>query len=393
MALDIPLVPLSLVTVALESCFYGVYLVLAVTSIALLLSRKARSKYIGSIYLSPMFIGAIGLFLSITAHWILTIDRSFLAFIYFENGTFPLGFYGDLSQLTETVKTGFLMAASAVGDALIIHRLWIVWGRNKYVIIFPLLTLAGLSACGAGITYQFTQYKPGQDVFLSEAGRWITSNAVFTFSQTRAIKAYRGTGSRSLQFLTNGLQSVLAIIVESAALYTAWGIFFFATYQSRSNLQFIAVDCWPAITGISCMLIHVRVGLGWAQNGSKSSMGTSLPGKTFLSRRHLPFDAVDAMNWASLRTGSCPRVLSGLNPIGRRLHFFQIGDGARRRQRGGPPRRALLHRPCRPPPALHTQNSPCACVACTPSSLHCCCLGVPQACWSCRVPYGEFIAD
>lgn len=67
MVLDILLVPLSLVTVALESCFYGVYLVLAVTSIALLLSRKARSKYIGSIYLSPMFIGAIGLFLTITA--------------------------------------------------------------------------------------------------------------------------------------------------------------------------------------------------------------------------------------------------------------------------------------------------------------------------------------
>ncbi|KAJ7309276.1 hypothetical protein DFH08DRAFT_899426 [Mycena albidolilacea] len=285
MALDIPLVPLSLVTVAVESCFYGVYLVLAITSIALLLSRKARSKYIGSIYLSPMFIGAIGLFLSITAHWILTIDRSFLAFIYFENGTFPLGFYGDLSQLTETVRTGFLMAAPAVGDALIIHRLWIVWGRNKYVIIFPLFTLAGLTACGAGITYQFTQYKPGQDVFSSKAGRWITSNAVFTFStnlystaliawrlwsQTRAIEACRGTRSRSLR-------SVLAIIIESAALYTAWGIFFFAAYQSRSNLQFIVVDCWPTITGISCMLIHVRVGLGWAQNGSKSSMGTSPP--------------------------------------------------------------------------------------------------------------------
>jgi hypothetical protein len=66
MALDNPLVPLSLVTVALESCFYSVYLVLAITSIALLLSQKARSKYIGSIYLSPMFIGAIRLFLTIT---------------------------------------------------------------------------------------------------------------------------------------------------------------------------------------------------------------------------------------------------------------------------------------------------------------------------------------
>jgi hypothetical protein len=104
-------------------------------------------------------------------HWILTIDRSFLAFIYFENGTFPLGFYGDLSQLTETAKTGFLIAASAVGDALIvgssrslpctadpvissqIHRLWIVWGRNKYVIIFPLFTLAGLTGRLASLQF------------------------------------------------------------------------------------------------------------------------------------------------------------------------------------------------------------------------------------------------
>lgn len=67
MVLDIPLVPLSLVTVALESCFYGVYLVLAITSIALLIGRDARSERISSIYLSPIFIGAIGLFVTITA--------------------------------------------------------------------------------------------------------------------------------------------------------------------------------------------------------------------------------------------------------------------------------------------------------------------------------------
>ncbi|KAF8161948.1 hypothetical protein K438DRAFT_1686197 [Mycena galopus ATCC 62051] len=276
--LDIPLVSVSLATVPLESCLYGVYLVLAVTSISLLLRRNAESRRFGSIYSSPMFIGAIALTMTITAHWILTVDRAFLAFIYFENGTFPIGLYGDLSQITEVVKTGFLMATLTIGDALIIHRLWIVWGRNKYVIIFPLCTLMGLTVCGVGITYQFTQYKPGQNVFLSEAGRWITSDAVFTlstnvygtafiawrlWSQGRAIQPY---GS------SQNLKSVLAIVIESAALYTAWSLFFFASYQSESNLQFIAVDCWPAMSGISCMLIHVRVGLGWARRGGKSSM-------------------------------------------------------------------------------------------------------------------------
>jgi hypothetical protein len=37
-----------------------------------------------------------------------------------------------------------------------------------------------IQVCGVGITYQFTQYKPGENVFLSVAGRWITSDAVFT---------------------------------------------------------------------------------------------------------------------------------------------------------------------------------------------------------------------
>ncbi|KAF7299449.1 hypothetical protein MIND_00894800 [Mycena indigotica] len=270
MVAEIPLVPVNLATVALESCLYGAFMVLAITSISLLRARNVKLS-------SPIFLGVVAMTSTITAHWILTVDRSFLAFLYFENGTSPLGFYGDLSQITEVVKTGFLMATLTIGDALIIHRLWIIWNRKFAVLIFPLSTLLGLTVCGVGITYQFTQYKPGQNVFLSEAGRWITSDAVFTLStniystgfitwrilkSSRAIKPFVGD--------TSNLMSVLGIIVESAALYTTWSLFFFVTYQSGSNLQFNAVDCWPVMSGISCMLIHVRVGLGWAHKAEST---------------------------------------------------------------------------------------------------------------------------
>lgn len=43
-----------------------------------------------------------------------------------------------------------------------------------------LLTLRKPAACGVGITYQFSQYYPGENVFVSAAGRWITSDCVFT---------------------------------------------------------------------------------------------------------------------------------------------------------------------------------------------------------------------
>ncbi|KAJ6464063.1 hypothetical protein C8R45DRAFT_911371 [Mycena sanguinolenta] len=280
MVAAVPLVPVNLATVALESFFYGTFFVLFITSISLLLSRYGRDGRRGqkksSLLFSPIFLGAIALFITITSHWIITVDRAFLAFFHFENGTFPLGFYGDLSQITEVVKTGFLMASLTIGDLLIIHRLWTVWGHNNYIVIFPICTLMGLTVCGVGITYQFTQYEPGQNVFLSVAGRWITSDTVFTictnvystfliswkiWKTSRLIRPYGG----------QNLTPVLSMILESAALYTAWTIFFFISYQSQSNLQFIAVDCWPAMSGISCMLIHVRVGLGWAQKSIQSS--------------------------------------------------------------------------------------------------------------------------
>lgn len=138
-----------------------------------------------------------------------------MGFIYFKNGSILLGFYNDLSQV-EVVKTGFLMASLMISDALIVwtfwlpssrclsqvHRLWTVPGRKTKIVLFPMRTLIGLSSGGCEhqraqgplsltlpfsstvcslriIMYQFTQYIPDQDVFLSDVGRWITSDAVF----------------------------------------------------------------------------------------------------------------------------------------------------------------------------------------------------------------------
>ncbi|KAK7013796.1 hypothetical protein R3P38DRAFT_3575107 [Favolaschia claudopus] len=275
------LVPVSLATVALESCFYGGFLVLAIMSMCLLVRRRAK-------WLSPTFLGAIGMCITITAHWIISVDRSFQAFLLFENGTSPLKFYGDLSQITEVVKSAFCLTTLIIGDTIIIHRLWIIWDKRLIIAIFPMLSLLGLVVCSVGITYQFTRDKTGQSVFLSDASRWITSDAVFTictniystaFISWRMWKVGRGMqpigGIRIQARSVSNKLSVLALIVESAAIYTTWSIFFFATYRSNSNLQFITIDCLPAMTGIACMLIHVRIGLGWAHQGSQAGSSES----------------------------------------------------------------------------------------------------------------------
>ncbi|THU83044.1 hypothetical protein K435DRAFT_734296 [Dendrothele bispora CBS 962.96] len=231
-----------------------------------------------------MFVGAILISFTVTAHWICTVIRLFDAFVNFENGSKPLEYYADLSQLTEVVKTGFLMATIAMSDAMIIYRLWVVWGHNPYVVIFPLLTLIGLAVCGVGITYQFTQYFPGLDVFNSDAGRWITSDCVFTLCTNlystvmiafRFWKAEKNLAEAAIVRSGMGLKDVLMILVESAAIYTSWNILFFASYQSRSNLQFTAVDCWPEVAGIAFMLINVRAGFRTNQASNQSLPSTT----------------------------------------------------------------------------------------------------------------------
>ncbi|KAK0461851.1 uncharacterized protein EV420DRAFT_1628289 [Desarmillaria tabescens] len=302
--MQVPLVSVNLATVALESFLYGIFFVLDLTSITLLFVRRSRRSpnTVVSVMQRPMFIGAVGLFITITAHWICTVIRLFDAFVTFEDGKQPLEFYANLSHITEVVKTGFLMASLVIGDSMIIYRLWVVWGFNYYVIIFPLLTLAGLTGicckiplrdndfiqmivCGIGITYQFTQYFPGLDVFASEAGRWITCDCIFTlltniYSSTMIAWYIWNTHRKSATAVGGtSLMSVLAMFIESATIYTSWTIFFTASYQSKSNLQFTAVDNWPEVAGIAFSLIN-KAGPSYSSAGSSMFRSNARGGST-----------------------------------------------------------------------------------------------------------------
>ncbi|KAK0189612.1 hypothetical protein F5146DRAFT_1051681 [Armillaria mellea] len=298
--MDIPLVSANLATVAVESLLYGIFLVLDLTSITLLFTREASfssgaartSSFV--VMRRPMFIGAVILLVSITGHWICTVVRLFDAFVNFEGGQQALKYYADLSQVTEVVKTGFLTGSVVTGDAMIIYRLWVVWGFNYRVIMFPLGTLVGLTVCGVGITYQFAKYTPGQDVFATVAGRWITSDCVFTLltnvysSSMIAWYIYR-THKASSAIGGSSMMSILAIFIESASIYTTWTIFFMITYLTKTNIQFNTVDFWPEAAGIAFSLINVRIGLGWAQKaGISSTLGGSSGGRSSARGTEIP---------------------------------------------------------------------------------------------------------
>lgn len=141
--------------------------------------------------------------------------------------------------------------------------------------------MIGLSIAGPGVVYQLSQLDAASSVFVSDVGRWISAdysctfvtNVYSTFGIAWKVWHVRQPGNRSYD--GGNLQRVLAMMVESAALYTSYAIFFFVAYQVNSNIQYTAIDSLCPIAGIAFTMINVRVGLGWAQRANQSSQISS----------------------------------------------------------------------------------------------------------------------
>lgn len=276
---DISLIPVNLATICIESVLYGVFVVLLVVSLWLHIhqqQRHARPPPCGErryTFITPVSVSSICMLVSNTVHWLAAVVRLFDAFVYFADGTQPLLYYADPSQPTEVVQSGALFFTGIVGDGMLIYRLWMIWGRSKSMIIFPMCTYIGLIVSGMLATYELTQLHIGDDVFVSAENCWLTSASVFTLCSKlycTGLIAWRiwtmGGDTEKMHVRgTRNLVRTVAIIVESGSLYTMWTILFIVTYQAHLNVQFTVIETWPFAAGIASMLINIRISMGWSQ--------------------------------------------------------------------------------------------------------------------------------
>ncbi|KAF9018355.1 hypothetical protein BDZ89DRAFT_1140033 [Hymenopellis radicata] len=273
------LLNVSLITVCFQSVLYGMCVVLFSTSTYLHLLRHCRwLKGPTSRKLIPVegttwtliFIGTILIFICSTAVWITLVFRLVQAFYLYKGGAAPVEFLADFSQTSNIVRTTFDLGTVIIGDAMITYRLWVVWNYNRRVIIFPCLSIVALITCTIGIITEFTQWNPEWDIFSSAAGRWIISDLCFTFctnTYSTAMISYRIWKINRLvkQYGGGSLTSVMATMIESAAVYSTWSLLFLIVYTCHSTLQFFMVDTIGHVCAATALLINVRVGLGWAQ--------------------------------------------------------------------------------------------------------------------------------
>ncbi|KAJ6511766.1 hypothetical protein DFH09DRAFT_999341, partial [Mycena vulgaris] len=274
---DIPVLSANLATLVVESCLYGILLLLFISTVYFLATRRTLAGHNQSIkhhFTSLVFLGVTGLFMVITAHWIVVIYQAFFAFIHLASPKAEDTFYADLSQQSEIIKATLVFSSVLLGDSLIIYRLWIIWGRNRFVVIFPMVTLIGTFVTSIGNVYEFTQWEPRLRgaLFYKESKPWTATGFILSLLTTvysTALIAFRISKVNNVKTVSQSrLMSFLAILVESAALQMLWLAFTVITQFATSDAEFIASDTFPVIIGISNLLIHARVGLGWSHDST-----------------------------------------------------------------------------------------------------------------------------
>ncbi|KAJ7438977.1 hypothetical protein FB451DRAFT_1447500 [Mycena latifolia] len=121
-------------------------------------------------------------------------------------------------------------------------------------------------------------------IFYALYNPWVTTNLVSSLvisSYSSGMLIYKLWGmSRTIRTLTGSsssgkrLMRLLVIMIESSLLQTTMTVCILVSFQVGLFLLATFTALQPVVFGISVVLIHARVGLGWAE---ESYMGGSTP--------------------------------------------------------------------------------------------------------------------
>ncbi|KAJ3840439.1 hypothetical protein F5878DRAFT_533689 [Lentinula raphanica] len=255
----------------ITAILYGIQLVLYYMSNRLLLhsSRRGRDVYFYAIY------GTVILVLWTVA---LVCNAIFGQYAWIDHRDVeggPAAYIGEnISAAYNTLGTTAGVMMNFLSDALLIYRCYILWSSWK-IILFPILLYLGGLSMSILLIYESAQ--PGANFFLGHAVDFgvpyisltISLNIIVTALICGRLLYLRNEVNKILgPTHTQMYTSVIAIMVESAALFTVLGIVYVIVYARKSQTSIALVQVWGDFCAISPQLIILRIamGYGWTKD-------------------------------------------------------------------------------------------------------------------------------
>jgi len=158
-----------------------------------------------------------------------------------------------------------------MGDGLLLFRLFLIYRRSYVMVILP--SLAYLAAVGLAILQVVLSGLPHGNFFGGEAAKIATAFYVITVCLNivltglicgRLLRAAKHVSSSLGKESAKVYTSAVAILVESSALYSIFGIMYLIPYALGAPIADLFGQLWTKMSVIAPLLIILRVVRGRA---------------------------------------------------------------------------------------------------------------------------------
>jgi len=260
----------SLTALFLEALLYGAFVILYILAMWAVYLKSRQEKKINY----PLPVVSSTMFILATMHLGIDLKRAILAFIDFRNAPGgPNSILGDVSNFVYIFKSSVYVFQTTLGDGFVIYRLFIVWAGDYRIIIFPVLMLLGGVAAGIGACFSFSIAAASGSIFKITLGHWIVSYFSITIALNvlcTALIAWKIWSINHQSARAGDLNSVIVIIVESGAIYSATLLTLLILYELGNFGQYLVLDAVNPIIGITFTLIIIRVSLGLSVSSGRT---------------------------------------------------------------------------------------------------------------------------
>ncbi|TFY66782.1 hypothetical protein EVG20_g4305 [Dentipellis fragilis] len=262
-----------------ECVMYGTCLTMTVATTLVLLRAKSE----GTPTHKALFVTLFFMLTLATAHVILSFVRVFRGFILLRDVTDgPSAYFGELSSPVLIAKDAVYLVQTLLGDGFYIWRCYVVWGKNKNIIIAPSITMIAGIVCACMI--EDTLAHALGNVF-EAPNRWV--KAYFFLMLVTTIYCNVAIIWRIWTTERTKRSSTLIVVLEAGILYTSILVMFLVVYMVKSNGQYIVLDSiTPLVPILFCLIVlqikyHNTTGPGLYEYTENSKIGRTATSKTF----------------------------------------------------------------------------------------------------------------
>ncbi|QRW25301.1 hypothetical protein RhiXN_07250 [Rhizoctonia solani] len=271
-----------LVGVWTETALWGVFFILYLICAHVLV----RKQTLHTIQWIPLSTASL-LFMLATIHLALQLRKVYEGLVLCANEPGgPDAYFLDISRWLNVAADGVYITMILVGDLVVIHRCFLIWGNRIRIIILPFILV--LCTAGYAAVWLFTKLPPNGTALEGPLAKCTTITFLLSLATnilTTGLISYRilSTARKVASSVdVRPYMGGLAVVIESAAIYTTALVIYLVVYISRTNAQYIVFCALCPIIGIVPTLIIVRVGLGLTRTSQVDIEGPpSAPSPTY----------------------------------------------------------------------------------------------------------------